>query len=218
MKGTAIIFFTIIIFIQANTYSEENYCNNFVLVINPGDPEAGKYLKDWGPLLKKEDIYILGRGRGIHLIDDRGPVADGKAQYVSTFGSKVKISGLKRNCFYRIWIDFVGYKISSNKEIFPSMKLYLSADSETYPVKEVSWMDAGKKLPLFIDIPYELSLSGTVELRFGDYSENNKMWGVWDIIVTAQRDMPQKESILNYLRKKRKGIIKEKRIINGNNF
>ena len=50
-------------------------------------------------------------------------------------------------------------------------------------MRTIDYKDVLMGNPVTIDVPYEYSVNGGFELVFGDYSEENGLWGVWDIIV-----------------------------------
>jgi hypothetical protein len=182
-------------------------CPVSVKVFNPGSKTWKEAASGWGRALKSRAIYNWGRSRGVYLIEDRGPVVDGSAAYVSSKGSKVVLTGIKRGCFYRLWIDFVGFRLYGKRDLTEVLRIYIGREDKGYRLLKVirfSDLDSGKME--YIDIPYGMTVHDTFEIVFGDYSVRNGFWGIWDIILTTERKIPAGES----LREKKKDGSKKK--------
>ena len=155
----------------------------YLLVINPGSPSSGTLMKEWRLPLTRRELNEWGADRGFIVEDDREPVVDNVAAYVSSRGSTVTIGGLVRGVRYRAWIDFVRVRYGSS-EPASSLKIYAAAPgAEKRLIESLALHDitGGYR---HIDIPVEITSRGAVELTFVEYSRQPGNWGVWDIIVT----------------------------------
>jgi hypothetical protein len=171
-------------------YASER-CASSVKVYNPGGKTWKESASGWGRILKSRDIYNWGRSRGIYLIEDRGPVIDGNAAYLSPEGSKIVLTGIKRGCFYRLWIDFVGFRLYGEKNLSEVLRISIGSEESGYRLLKVikfTDLDSGKME--YIDIPYGMTVNDTIDIVFGDYSTKNGFWGIWDMVLATERKMP----------------------------
>ncbi len=166
-------------------------CSSRVKVYNPGSTKWKKYASGWERILKSREIYNWGRSRGGYLIEDRGPVVDGSAAYVSSRGSKIVLTDIKQGCFYRLWIDFVGFRFSGEKNPPQVLRISIGSEEKGYRLlKIIKFEDLNRKKMEFIDIPYGMTVNDTFDIVFGDYSTENGFWGIWDMVLTTEREIP----------------------------
>jgi hypothetical protein len=166
-------------------------CSSSVTVYNPGSVKWKESAAGWDGILKSRDIYNWGRSRGGYLIEDRGPVVDGSAAYVSSRGSEIVLRNIKQGCFYRLWIDFVGFRFSGEKNIAEVLRIYIGREDKGYRLlKVIRSIDLHSSKMEYIDIPYGMTQNDTFHIVFGDYSTRNGFWGIWDMVLTTGREMP----------------------------
>ncbi len=181
----------------------------FELVINFGDPGDSAYIRDWSEPMDEKTIYNWGKSSGLVLNDDSGPVVDGSARFVAKYGSRVILRGLNRNRHYWMWIDFVTYRNPRKADILTSLEILINDRI----VKNLGFTEmTADSGPLMIELPYDLSQRGTVEVLFKEHSRYVGFWGIWDIVVcdlpvlpksiamqrekSGRKDMPVKESVI----------------------
>jgi hypothetical protein len=156
------------------------------IVFNLGEKEDQSFIYSWHDVVAFKDIYQWGRSRGIELLEDSAPVVDGRARFISKFGSAIRVSNLKSDHRYRVWIDFVTFRrvdrsgIISRLEIFMDKKLV-----ETLNFGEVGMSNNPYKL----EIPYDLSIDGNVEIIFIEHSSMGGFWGIWDLVVSDSNEL-----------------------------
>ncbi len=158
----------------------------FPLVFHAGTAD-GDLFAGWGPLMGRDEIYNWGKSRGIYLIDDAGPVVDGRARFVARYGSALTITGLRREGRYRLWLDFVRFRRGERAGI--DSRLEISMNGRV--VKELVFNelpDSGA--PYVLDIPFDLGQAGRVVVLFREHAASPGFWGVWDAVVTDRFDLP----------------------------
>ena len=168
--------------------------NGYLLVINPGSSSSESLMKGWEPPITRSEIAAWGPGKGFVVEDDREPVVDHMAAYVSSRGSVVSIGGLSRGVCYRVWIDFV--RIRYGKDGPPStLKIFAAAPGfEKRSVETFLQGDCAEGYRHF-DLPLDMTSMGSVELIFVEYAPRPGNWGVWDIIVSSGPDLPARGSM-----------------------
>lgn len=174
--------------------SADTIGTGFILVINPGSPSSATLMKEWRSPLTRRELNEWGAGLGFIIEDDREPVVDNVAAYVSPRGSTITIGGLGRGVRYRAWIDFVRVRYGSSDPA-SSLKIYAAAPgAEKRLIESLALRDitGGYR---YIDIPVDLTSRGAVELTFTEYSCQPGSWGVWDIIVTNGLELPARGSM-----------------------
>ncbi len=174
--------------IPINAYER---CSPSVRVYNPGSAGWKGSASGWDEILDSRTIYNWGRSRGIYLIEDRGPFVDNRAAYVSSRGSKIRLKNIKRGCFYRLWIDFVGFRLYGKRGESEVLRIFIGSEDAGYSLlKVIKFPDLDSSKMQYIDIPYEMTVHDTLVIVFGDYSARNGFWGIWDIILTSGRELP----------------------------
>lgn len=162
---------------------------SFQRVINAGSPGDGASLKDWSEPMDEAALFNWAKSAGLSLIPDRGPVADGRARFVRRFGSRAVVDGLDRNRVYHLWIDIVSYRALKPAEILTRLEIYI--DGRKVKTLSPAYLTE-EHPPLGIEVPYDLSQDGRIEVLFKEYSLNAGYWGIWDIIVTETPGMPER--------------------------
>ena len=175
---------------------------SFQRVINAGSPGDGASLKDWSEPMDEAALFNWAKSAGLSLIPDRGPVADGRARFVRRFGSRAVVDGLDRNRVYHLWIDIVSYRALKPAEILTRLEIYI--DGRKVKTLSPAYLTE-EHPPLGIEVPYDLSQDGRIEVLFKEYSLNAGYWGIWDIIVTETPGMPERSRPRPPLRKKGDG-------------
>ena len=153
------------------------------IYINPGSPEERKHLREWTWLkvYTEEEISSWGRSVGLTLYPDAEPIIDGRARFVSKFGSKVIVTGLESQRKYALWIDFVHFTKYHPGEILARLDIYVDGQL----LKVLSFGDiTHKKNPYRLPLPYDLTVDGKVEILFKEYSNTGGYWGIWDMVIT----------------------------------
>ncbi len=183
------------------------------IVLNLGEKNDQSFTYSWHDVVTFKDIYRWGRSRGIELLEDNAPIVDSRARFISKFGSTIRISNLKSDHRYRVWIDFVIFRridksnIVSRLEIFMDKKLV-----ETLNFGEVGMSNN----PYGLEIPYDLSIDGNVEIIFVEHSPMGGFWGVWDLVVSDSNELtglPFKEK----RDRAERGISIKDRVVDGKN-
>ncbi len=165
--------------------------NDYILVINPGSPASEKHMKGWLSPLTRHELDEWAANRRFSLEDDRGPVVDNVAAYVSDRGSTVSVEGLRRGVSYRAWIDFVRFRYGSAGPV-STLKIYASAPGTEKRLVESLVLGDNDGGCHRLELPVDLTSYGSVELTFVEYARRTGSWGVWDIIVTSGPDLPPK--------------------------
>ncbi|MBN1533491.1 MAG: hypothetical protein JXA20_12555 [Spirochaetes bacterium] len=154
-----------------------------IIVINPGDPSIRSM---WPDVYERSSIFYWGKRKGLILEDDRGPVIDGVAGFISPHGTRITIEGLMRECTYSLMIDFVRFKEYSSAMYPTTLKIFIK-NPETSNQELLDSLDYSALIredpPYRKEIPYRYSVRGSVELLFREYSPMNGFWGIWDMAV-----------------------------------
>lgn len=159
------------------------------LVLNAGDRDDAKFFKDWLDPVEETDLNKWCKSVGVSLEGDRGPISDGRARFVSRFGSKLLITGLNRNYSYRMWIDFVSFRGAKNTNI--PARLEISIDGRL--LKTLNFGEITRENnPLMMEIPYDLTQDGAIDIVFNEHSMSGGFWGVYDIIISNRESLPEK--------------------------
>ena len=159
------------------------------VIVNLGDSGDRVFCTNWLRVLNYQQINNWGRGMGMTAIPDRAPVIDGRARFVSRFGSVIRISGLRPNRTYRMWIDFVVFQKTSGENI--SARLDILIDNKQ--VASLNYGDVNEENnPYIIEIPRDCTIDGAIEILLRDYSPRGGFWGVWDVVVTQSYKLPEK--------------------------
>lgn len=164
------------------------------VVINPGSVREGECMRGWRSSFSIRHIREWGRARGLHVVDDREPVVDGTAAFVSPGGSSIVVSGLSRWKRYRLWIDFVRFRDA--RQCPPALLRIYASVPRGGPVllRELRQEDLGEGY-CSIELPAETMVRGTAEILFTEYSPRPGLWGVWDIIIAEGDVLPARSEI-----------------------
>ncbi len=162
---------------------------SFQRVINAGSPGDGAALKNWSEPMNEAELYNWARSAGLSLVPDRGPVADGRARFVRRFGSRAVVDGLDRNRAYHLWIDVVSYRALKPADILTRLEIYI--DGRKVRTLSPAYLTE-EHPPLGVEVPFDLSQDGRIEVLFKEYSLSAGYWGIWDIIVTETPAMPER--------------------------
>jgi hypothetical protein len=160
----------------------------FYSVYSFGEAADREFARDWMKTLTSKEIANWCRSRSMVPVPDAKPVVNNKASFVSRYGSVISVKGLQRHRRYRAWIDFVRYRgngdcgVSARLEIYGDRKLLKS-----FRYKDLQEM----RKPFVLSIPYEVTHDGAVELKFREYSDTGGFWGVWDVVVSDQYELPE---------------------------
>lgn len=157
-------------------------------IVFNGERSAMELSHPWARALTLREIYNWSRSRRFSLIADRPPVVDGRAFYVSKFGSAINIADLKKDRTYRMWIDFVTFHEAPTSGIQSRLEIFV--DRELITVLNFGDITEENN-PYRIDIPYDCSIDGSVTIRFQEYSPSGGFWGIWDIVVSESVEMPK---------------------------
>jgi hypothetical protein len=160
------------------------------IVINPGDPSVRSM---WPDVYERSSIFYWGKRKGMILEDDRGPVIDGVAGFVSRYGTRITVEGLMRERKYTLLIDFVRFKDYSSAMYPTTLKIFIK-NPETSNQELLESLDYPAILrnepPYRKEIPFKYTVKGAVELMFREYSPINGFWGMWDMAVTDSGRYP----------------------------
>ncbi|HPQ52006.1 MAG TPA: hypothetical protein PK253_02065 [Spirochaetota bacterium] len=152
-----------------------------------GESADREFGRDWVKTLTAKEIAYWCRSRSMVPVPDAKPVVNNKASFVSRYGSVISVKGLQRNRRYRAWIDFVRFRahgdcgVSARLEVYGDRKLLKS-----FRYRDLQEM----RKPFVLNLPYEITYDGAVELKFREYSDTGGFWGVWDVVVSDQYDLP----------------------------
>lgn len=140
----------------------------------------------WLETLSVQKVTKWGKARGLFLVPDGGPIVDGLAIFISKHGSEIKVTNLKE-CNYRLWIDFVIFNKSSSFHVPSRLKIFI----DNKLVKIIKFANISRtNNPYMIEIPYNLSVDGTIVLKFKEQSSVEGFWGIWDIIISNSYKIP----------------------------
>ena len=165
-----------------------------VIVINPGSTRAAEFMRGWRHSFDRRHLQEWGRSRGLDVLDDIGPVVDGRAAYVGPGGSSIVVRGGSRGARYRLWIDFVRYRDASH---CPPALLRITASAPGGGVIRLSDLlpgDVGEEY-YSIDLPPEATVTGVVEITFTELAPRPGLWGVWDMIIAPGDRLPEGASV-----------------------
>lgn len=156
------------------------------IVLNLDGRNDHKFIYSWHDAITIKQIFRWGRSEGIELFDDSAPVVDQRARFISKFGSKIKVSNLKSDRKYRIWIDFVHFHGVGDGDIISRLEVFM----DERLVKTLNFGDIGKNNnPYKLEIPYELSADGNVEIVFKEHSPMGGFWGIWDLVISDSDEL-----------------------------
>ncbi len=182
---------TIILFIVLNvTHLFPAGKGHYQYVFNPMNMEPSVHRMNWRTVLDRFDVRSWAKSHGMAVLDDREPVVDNRAVFVSEFGSRLIVAGLDRERRYTLWLDFVTFV--RPRHGLPVSNLEISARGSDGRFVRFHTVSLGEFTGLYrLDIPYEFTVNGRVELRFYDTSRYRNLWGMWDIIVTDEKTGPR---------------------------
>lgn len=183
------------------------------VVIKAGSPGDEAHLIDWSRRLADSAIHDWARSVGIYLDEQRGPVENHYARFVTRYGSRVRFQGLDRNRIYRVFIDFVGFSNPRGVDIQASLEISVGG----LVLRSLRFGDlSGESNPCLIEIPYSLTQTGELELFFREHSPTGGYFGVWSIVLTDQPGIP-KEIVVSTEKEKpadsmetRSGLVESK--------
>ncbi len=165
-----------------------------VILVNPGSPRAEDCMRGWQLSYGRRHLYDWGRSRGLDIVEDREPVVDNVAAYVSPYGSKIVVPGLTRGKRYRIWIDFVRFRGDGE---FPPCMVRITAAGPggvSIHLADIRPGDLGEGY-YYLDLPLESTIRGGAEISFTEYTPRPGCWGVWDIIIGEGDTLPGRGAI-----------------------
>ena len=167
-----------------------------IIVINPGLSDAFLSFGEWEGVIDSKRIYEWGRSHKLYMNPDAGLIMDNLAGYLASGGSvTLTVDKLKIDGFYHMWIDFVTFRNPDGENIPSLLKVFVK--NEKYPYREldsISFSNAKAEV-VKIDIPYELSQSGKIIIRFEEYTlpkavfKFKPVWGIWDIIIADKDEL-----------------------------
>lgn len=181
--------------IMINVFFITNPCSNYsyskdrsfhTIVLNLDGRNDHSFIYSWHDAITFKQIFRWGRSEGIELFDDSAPVVDRRARFISKFGSKIKVSNLKSDRKYRIWIDFVHFHGVGDGDIISRLEVFM----DDKLVKTLNFGEIGKNNnPYKLEIPYELSADGDVEIVFKEHSPMGGFWGIWDVVISDSDEL-----------------------------
>ncbi len=155
--------------------------------VGPGAPGADGRLAGWREAMTFRELAQWARAYGLKPRRNAPPLETGAARFVSKFGSTVKFEGLDPFRRYRIFIDFVTYDALEKNDI--NARLEVSADREK--IGEFAFGAPGRaENPVCLEIPWHLTMDGSVDICFREFSAEGGFWGVWDMVVTDALALP----------------------------
>jgi hypothetical protein len=211
-----LLFLAAILFFSTELCLDFSYSKDtpfHTIVLNLGEKDDKGFIYSWHDVVTFKDIYRWGRSRGIELLEDNAPVVDRRARFISKFGSTIRVSNLKSDHRYRVWIDFVIFRRVERSDIISRLEIFMDKKLvETLNFGEVGMSNN----PYRLEIPYDLSIDGNVEIIFIEHSSMGGFWGIWDLVVSDSNELT---GLL--LREKRdradRGIDIKDRIVEGKN-
>jgi len=195
------IFFFLFVF---QLYSSEKMKKNNDYVLFNFSKNMRKKSTGWSDRTKAYDIYRWGRSQGLFLVDDKAPLIDKYAVFVSPYGAEFEIKNLNKFKDYILWIDFVRYNGDKSKI---SSRLKIFADGRN--ITEIIFKDLLSEGLYKIVIPRDLIYDGSVKIRMEEFAEKTGYWGIWDMIVSSEK-LPDNIKRTMKTKEKRKLKIKEK--------
>jgi|GEM_PF-3877933 len=161
-----------------------------IIVINPGSADAAAWSSTWGPLVDAASIYAWGRGLNLYMKEDRGPVVDKMAAFVSLRGTYVTVKDLRTSGMYILWLDLVSFRNPDSAQFPSTLKIFIKSRHHDYRLmRTCSFPHTGGEL-LRIEIPYEMSAEGEITILFRELSPMKRVWGIWDMIITDFDELP----------------------------
>ncbi len=158
-------------------------------IVNFGDPDTEGATGQWRDVLTTQELRNWGRSYELVLEPDSPPVEDGKAAFVSRFGSKIEVKNLARYGHYTMWIDFVHYRGAEKSDIGTRLDIY----GDNRHLKSLRFNQInGRNNPYPLRLPYDLTLDGSITVVFRESADSGTsgFWGVWDVIVTDAAKLP----------------------------
>ncbi len=160
-----------------------------LMIFNFGDPDTEGATGQWRDVLTTQELRNWGRSYDLVLEPDSPPVEDGKAAFVSRFGSKIEVKNLARYGHYTMWIDFVHYRGAEKSDIGTRLDIY----GDNRHLKSLRFNQInGRNNPYAVRLPYDLTLDGSITVVFRESADSGSsgFWGVWDVIVTDAAKLP----------------------------
>lgn len=159
----------------------------FYSVYSFGEAADREFGRDWVKTLTLKEVAHWCRSLSLVPVPDAKPVVNNKASFVSRFGSVISVKGLQRNRRYRAWIDFVRVRVHGDCGVTARLEVY----GDRMLLKSFRYKDLLEmRKPFVLNLPYEITYDGAVDLKFREYSDTGGFWGVWDVVVSDQYDLP----------------------------
>lgn len=215
VRAPLLLFVIIIVFFSTDLCLDYSYSKDYrfhTIVLNLDGKNDHKFIYSWHDAIAFRQIFHWARSKGIELFDDSNPVVDQRARFISKFGSKIKVSNLKSDHKYRMWIDFVHFHGVDDGDIISRLEIFM--DKKLVKTLNFGEIDKNNN-PYKLEIPYELSTDGNVEIIFREHSPMGGFWGIWDLIISDSDELSH-DLILGAERDKTdKGIKIKDRIVEG---
>ncbi len=156
-----------------------------IIIINPGCDKTPDSMKRWSGPLSRNDLREWAAARDLRLVSDAPPLVDDCASMIRDDNATVVVSGMDRNRRYTLWIDFVRFVPARGRAFQSDLKLHARTGDGRYMLLGEYSFGSLPRGPVRLEIPYELSAPGRLELRFTEMSTAHGFWGVWDILVSV---------------------------------
>jgi hypothetical protein len=131
---------------------------------------------------------INNRAKSLKLtaVEDSAPYIDNTAFFLVHPRIEIPVSGLEKGKRYSIFIDFVRYR-GKKIHIDGILKIFIKdayGNEQLIGTVTPSLFYSDKIFTM--EIPFNLSYSGSFTIIMHEYSVKTGNWGLWDIIVTSK--------------------------------
>ena len=161
-------------------YAETNTIIRDIRYLNFDSKDNAQYT-NWERRADFSQIEHWGNNRHLVALKDIYNIRDGKAAYVSPYGSEIKFSAMNPNAQYSLFIDFTVFR-GGNDGILS--KCVISADGRK--LATVNFGEVPLDKPFELVLPRDLYYDGEVIVRFDEFATTPGVWGVWDMVLSAE--------------------------------
>ena len=144
-------------------------------------------MSGWISPLTHEELVKWSKTRNITVREDQQPVKDNIAWFTSKYGSVLKVTGFDVHRDYFLWLNPVTFTSPGDAQIPATLDILADGDK----IKSMSFNDLTREnQQIRIRIPRKATVDGEVKLLFMEYSGAGGFFGIWDMIITDDIDLP----------------------------
>ncbi|MCX7678144.1 MAG: hypothetical protein N2316_02895 [Spirochaetes bacterium] len=165
---------------------------NTTTLIIPCQPTENISFIHWHSCLTYKEIHNWARVHGLKAHKSQFADEISHARFISKYGSKIVFENLDPFARYHLWIHFVTYTPLTSHEIAATLEIRAEKESIAhYRFQEILHTNE----PVYIEIPYHLTLDGRLEIEFREHSLSGGFFGIWYMLLTDSAEYPRQISI-----------------------